>query len=148
MTALLVNPLRRSRVSLVLAVLAAAGLVYDAVVHLHLAADYDAVGGTITQGGLFRLEAVLACLAALAVLLSDHRLAWATAGLTGVAGVAAVLLYRYVDVGAIGPIPNMYEPSWFAEKTHSALAEAAVAALWLLREGLRLKQGFAQRRRN
>jgi hypothetical protein len=35
-----------------------------------------------------------------------------------------VLLYRYVDVPALGPIPSMYEPLWFPEKTLSAVAEA------------------------
>jgi hypothetical protein len=28
------------------------------------------------------------------------------------AGTVAVLVYRYVDVGAFGPIPNMYDPYW------------------------------------
>ena len=133
------NPLQRSRSSLTLAVLTAVGLAYDAKVHLHLAANYDAIGSTITQGALFRIEAVVAILVALAVLVSDHRLVWAAAGLTGLSGVAAVLLYRYVDVGAIGPIPNMYEPGWYAEKTWSAVAEGAVGLLWLVREGLRLQ---------
>jgi hypothetical protein len=132
--------LRRSRTSLVLAVVAAGGLAYDAKVHLHLAPTYDPVGDSITQGGLFRLEAALAIVAAVVVLLSDHRLAWAAAGLTGLAGVGAVLLYRYVDVGSIGPIPNMYEPVWFGEKTHSAYAEGLVAVVWLVREALRLRQ--------
>ena len=125
-----------------LAVVAAAGLAYDAKVHLHLAHVYDPIGGSITQGGLFRIEAGLAIAAALAVLLSDNRLAWAAAGLTGLAGVGAVLLYRYVDVGSIGPIPNMYEPVWFAEKLRSAYAEGAVAMLGLARAMLpRLARG-------
>jgi hypothetical protein len=44
------------------------------------------------------------------------------------------VLYRYVDVGAFGPVPNMYDPFWApAEKTLSAVAEAvaALAALAL-----------------
>src|SRR4051794_5139738 len=127
----------RTRASLALAVVAAAGLVYDAYVHLHLAGDYDAIGSTVTQGLLFRVEAVVALAAGIAVLVSDRRVVWAAAGLTGVAGVAAVLLYRYVDVGAIGPIPNMYEPAWFPEKLRSAYAEGVVAAAWLVREILR-----------
>lgn len=129
--------LRRSRTSLVLAVLAAAGLGYDAKVHLHLAKAYDPIGDSVTQGGLFRLEAALAIVVAVAVLLSDRPLVWAAAGLTGLAGVGAVVLYRYVDVGSIGPIPNMYEPVWFAEKTRSAYAEGLVVVVWLVREGLR-----------
>ena len=136
------NPLARSRLSLVLAVVAAVGLAYDAKVHLQLAPAYDAVGSTITQGALFRVEAVMAVLAAVVVLLSDKRWAWAAAGLTGLGGVVAVVLYRYVDVGAIGPIPNMYEPAWYADKTRSAIAEGAVAVAWLVREA----QRFASRR--
>ena len=148
------SALQRSRSSLALAVLAAVGLAYDAKVHLHLASGYDAVGSTITQGALFRIEAGVAILVALALLVSDHRLVWAAAGLTGLSGVVAVVLYRYVDVGAIGPIPNMYEPVWYAEKTWSAVAEGVVALLWLVREGLRLRGnplsgrvGSARRRR-
>jgi hypothetical protein len=125
--------LRRSRVSLVLAVLTALGLLYDAKVHLQLADDYDAVGSAVTQGALFRVEAIVAIAVAVAVLVTDRWAVWVAAGLTGLAGVGAVLLYRYVDVGAIGPIPNMYEPVWFGEKLRSAYAEGAVAALALLR---------------
>ena len=82
MKRLFTNPLQRSRASLLLAVLAALGLAYDAYVHLHLADTYDGNGDSITQGGLFRVEAVIAILVALAVLASDHRLVWAAAGLT------------------------------------------------------------------
>jgi hypothetical protein len=131
------NPLRRSGASMVLALLAAAGLAYDAYVHLDLAPSFDAIGDTLTQGALFRIEAALAIAAALVVLASDSRLAWAFAGLVGLGGAAAVTLYRYVDVGAIGPIPNMYEPAWYSDKTWSAIAEASVAVLWLVREGVR-----------
>ena len=123
--------------SLALAVLAAAGLGYDAWVHLHLAGGYDAVGSTVTQGALFRVEALLAVVTGVAVLVSDRRSVWAAAGLTGLAGVAAVVLYRYVDVGAIGPVPDMYEPAWFPDKLRSAYAEGAVALVWLAREVLR-----------
>jgi hypothetical protein len=128
---------RRRVSSLVLAVLAAAGLAYDAYVHLDLAHVYDHNGDTITQGGLFRLEAALAIAAAVVVLLWDNRLAWLVAGTVGLGGLAAVVLYRYVDVGAVGPVPNMYEPLWYGEKTRSAVAEAGVGAVWIVREALR-----------
>jgi hypothetical protein len=134
------NLFSRSWLSLVLALVAATGLGYDAAVHLHLAGSYDVVGSSITQGSLFRVEAVVAALGALAVLLSDNRLIWFAAGLTGLAGVAAVVLYRYVDVGGVGPIPDMYEPVWFPEKIRSAYAEGGVAVVWLVREALRLRR--------
>ena len=134
---MVVSPLSRSRSSLLLAVLAALGLAYDAYVHLDLASVYDGNGDSITQGALFRVEAVVAILVGLAVLASDHRLVWAAAGLTGLGGVALVVLYRYVDVGSFGPVPNMYEPVWYGEKTRSAIAEAGVGVVWVAREALR-----------
>jgi hypothetical protein len=127
----------RSRTSLALAVVAAVGLLYDAWVHLHLAPGYDAIGSTVTQGALFRVEAVVALATGLVVLVSDRRSVWAAAGLTGLAGVVAVVLYRYVDVGAIGPIPNMYEPVWFPDKLQSLYAEAVVVVAWFVRELVR-----------
>jgi hypothetical protein len=135
--------LQRGRLSLLLAVLTVVGLLYDAKVHLHLAGDYDAVGSTVTQGWLFRLEAVVAIGVAVALVVSDHRLVWLAAGATGFAGVVAVLLYRYVDVGSIGPIPNMYEPAWFPEKLHSAYAEGLVVVACAAR-GLVPRRGRAQ----
>jgi hypothetical protein len=47
------------------------------------------------------------------------------------------LLYRYNDIGQLGPIPSMYEPIWYTKKTVAAFAEgaaliAAVLLLWVL----------------
>jgi hypothetical protein len=131
--------MKRTAAVWTLAVLAAAGLAYDAYVHLDLASVYDGNGDTITQGALFRVEAAMAILVGLAVLVSDHRLVWLAAGLTGIGGVALVCLYRYVDVGAIGPLPNMHEAVWYGEKTRSAIAEAGVGVMWLAREALRYR---------
>jgi hypothetical protein len=77
---------------------------------------------------------VLAVVAAVAVLVRPRRYTAALAFLVSGGGTAAVLLYRYVDVGAVGPLPDMYEPLWYPEKTLSAWAEgiAALAALALL----------------
>lgn len=112
---------------LVLRVIAAAGLAVDAYVHADLAAGFDANGAHITQGTLFRLEAGLAALAALLVLVHGRRLAAAFALLVSLSALGAVLLYRYVDVGTLGPLPNMYEAFWYTEKTVSAVAEAVAA---------------------
>jgi hypothetical protein len=109
-----------------LRLLTAAGLAVDAYVHADLAATYDPVTKTISQGDLFRIEAGAAALAALLLVLFGTRpLVWGYALLVAAAGLAAVLLYRYVDVGTVGPLPNMYEPLWYTEKTVSAFAEAA-----------------------
>jgi hypothetical protein len=108
-----------------LALVTAAALAVDAYVHADLAPAYDAVKVDVSQGGLFRAEAAAASLAALLLLVARRRrAAWAFAFLVAAAGIGAVLLYRYVDVGPLGPFPNMYEPVWYPEKTASAVAEA------------------------
>ena len=50
----------------------------------------------------------------------------------GVAASAlvAVLLYRYVDLGSLGPVPDMYENTWQVPgKLLSAYAEGAAVVL-------------------
>jgi hypothetical protein len=112
----------------------AAGLAIDAYVHFHLAPGYDGNGDSISQGDLFRIEAAVAAVTAVLVLVVRHRLVYALAFLVAAGGAAAVLPYRYVDVPAFGPFPEMYEPLWYTEKTVSLIAEAvaAVAAAVLL----------------
>jgi hypothetical protein len=112
-----------------------AGLAIDAFVHLDLASSYDGVKSSVlTQGDLFRAEAALAIIAALALVVRPRRWTAFIVLLVSAGGFAAVLLYQYVNVGAIGPLPNMYDPVSFPEKTLSVWAEgiAAVAALVLL----------------
>lgn len=110
-------------------------LAYDATVHARLA-QQRWVGGTgVTQGQLFALEAAAAAVVAAVLLLSGRRAVWAAAAVVALGGVVAVVVTRYVDVPALGPLPSMYEPSWYGVKTWSALAEAAgglVAATHLL----------------
>lgn len=110
---------------LVLKLVAAAGLVIDAVVHLSLAAEYDAnAGSVLSQGDLFRAESAAALLAVLVLFVARGWLAWVLALLVSATALAAVLVYRYVDVGAIGPLPDMYEPLWFGKKVLATIAEA------------------------
>jgi hypothetical protein len=119
-----------------------AGLAYDVYAHWHLAPNFDGREGngkpvSISQGELFRVEAVLALAALVLVSVVHRRWTALLAFVVAVGGVAAVLVYRYVDVGAVGPLPNMYDPLWYAEKTWSAIAEGAAAlaaALLVLRE--------------
>ncbi len=124
----------RSALRLALAVIAAAGLAIDAWVHFDLASGYDSVKSSVlSQGDLFRVEGVGAIVAGVAVLVRPRRYTAAFAFLVAAGGTAAVLVYAYVNVGAFGPFPNMYDPIWYTEKTLSAWAEgiAAVAALAL-----------------
>ncbi|MEN8651675.1 hypothetical protein ABCR94_13865 [Streptomyces sp. 21So2-11] len=114
-------------------ILAAAGLVVDAYVHAHLADRYDAVAATLSQGTLFRIEAALAALAALLVLAWRRVPADAFAWLVASGGLAALLVYRYANVGELGPLPNIYEPIWSNDKKLVAVAQAVtIAATTLL----------------
>lgn len=105
----------------------------DAVVHLQLALNYQqAEPGGIGQGNLFRIEAVVALAAAISVLVRGSRSAYVAAFLVGASAFGAVMLYRYVDVPPLGPIPSMYEPLWFAGKTLTAVAEAVATGAALV----------------
>jgi hypothetical protein len=120
---------------ILLRVLVAAGLAADAVVHWRFAPDM-APGdggdpGTIAGDDLFRAQAIVAVLAGLLVLAWARRWTYALAFLVAASAVGALLLYYYVDVGQLGPIPAMHDPAWYGEKTISLVGEgiAAVAAL-------------------
>lgn len=127
---------QRSAAQWALTAVVAVALGIDAVVHLRLAGNYQlASPGGIGTGNLFRIAAVLAIGAAVYVVLRGSRAAYGLAFAVALSALAAVVLFRYVAVPAIGPLPAMYEPIWFFEKSLSAVAEAvgAVAAAvgWL-----------------
>lgn len=118
-------------------VLALAALVVAAVIHLRLAPQYqiaapDGIGG----GNLFRLQAVAALLVGVWLAWRGSRLAYAVAALVLFSALAALLLYTYVDVPPIGPIPSMYEPVWFTEKIVTAVAEGVGTLLALVGVGV------------
>lgn len=116
----------RSRyVPWLLRMVTAAALAVDAFVHADLITRYDPNQGTaaISQGGLFRIEAALAAFAALALVISGRRVIWALAVVIAASALGGLLLYRYADPGALGPLPDMYEPLWYPEKTLTAVTE-------------------------
>ncbi|WP_205380437.1 hypothetical protein [Streptomyces sp. MBT27] len=112
---------------------AAAGLAVDAYVHLELAHRYSPIASSIlSEGALFRIEAA-AIFAALLVVFWRHRAGDAFAWLTAAAGLAAILFYRYIDPGSLGPLPDMYEPIWFTSKVWALIGQAiAITALTAL----------------
>lgn len=121
---------RSTIISWTLRVATAAALGIDAAVHWQNASAYDAVTATISQGELFRVEAGLAVAVGLLVLVRPQPSSWVAAVLVGASALAAVLLYRYVDVGSLGPLPNMYENTWQVPgKLLSAYAEGAAVVL-------------------
>jgi hypothetical protein len=103
----------------------------DAYVHLHDAGLFDGDSGTaLTQGTLFRIQASVAVVVAIALLVRPHWLVWTVALLVAASATTAVFLYTNVDVGPLGPLPNMYDPTWaLPGKRASAVAEAAATVL-------------------
>lgn len=121
---------------LFLRIVTAAGLAVSSYIHFALATAYDANVADISQGTLFRVQASVAALAAVLVLVTAHRAVTALALVVSAASLGAVVASVYIDLGAIGPFPNMYEPAWYSDKTISAIAEGistvtAAAALLL-----------------
>jgi hypothetical protein len=115
----------------VLGVVAAAALAVDAYVHLHDAGFYDSVRSSVlSEGTLFRAQAAVSIVVALAVGLRPRRVWWAAALAVLASAAGAVVLYTYVNVGALGPLPDMYEPTWVLPgKLVSAWTEAAGALI-------------------
>jgi hypothetical protein len=95
-----------------LGVATAALLAIDAYVHFDDADLYDiGTGAAITQGSLFRAQASVAVVVAIGLLVRLRWLAWAAAVVVAASATGAVFLYTYVDVGRLGPLPDMYEPT-------------------------------------
>ncbi len=115
---------------LILRLVVVIGLAVDAYVHFHLAGDVGG-SGTLSEGKLFLIQGVVAAVVAVLVLVLPRPLPYAIAFLVAASAFGAVVLYRYVDVGAIGPVPDMYEPVWYTEKVVTTIAEgvATVGAL-------------------
>jgi hypothetical protein len=115
----------RTVVRWVLVAIAVVGLAIDAYTHFKTADNYDGnTTGTVNQGVLFRIEASVAIIAAVALIVRANMLTAAFALLVAGGGLALLLLYRYVAVGKIGPIPDMTEMLWYGQKTSSAVGEA------------------------
>lgn len=131
-----------------LTAVALVGLGIDAYTHLDLASEYDLNRtDVVSQGTLFRIEAVLAIV--VGVLLIFRATLWTALAVVAVAGggLFLVMLYRWVDIGKLGPLPPMYEPVWYPEKSWSAVGEAMAFGSGLLLAGLTWpRRGRASRR--
>jgi hypothetical protein len=120
----------------------AAGLAIDGYVHLDLAGLYAEGGGTVNEGALFRVEAAVALLAAAAVLVIGRRACYLAGLAVAASALAVMLVSRYVDIGPLGPFPDLYDPVWYPEKLLAAFAEGAacVTALAGLIMTIRLRR--------
>ena len=115
----------------VLSVVAAALLAVDAYVHLSDASQYDGFKSSVmSEGTLFRIQGVVAIVVAVALLIWPRILTWVLAILVAGSAAVAVTLYTYVNVGPLGPLPNLYENTWSPPgKVGSAVAETAAAVV-------------------
>ena len=115
-------------VARVLSVVVAALLAVDAYVHLSDASQYDSFKSSVmSEGTLFRIQGVVAIVVAVAVLIWPRRvITWVLSILVAGSAAVAVTLYTYINVGPLGPLPNLYENTWNAPgKVVSAVAETA-----------------------
>jgi hypothetical protein len=116
----------------VLRLVTAAMLAVDAYIHADLAMRYDNNRhATLSQGEVFRIEAGVAAFAALLILVLATRVTWALAFVVAASALGAVQIYAHYDVGRLGPLPDMYEPLWYGEKTRAAVAEAIASGVAL-----------------
>jgi len=123
----------RPRGTRLLRLAAIVGLALSSYVHAHLAARYGPIRtSVVSQKQLFYAEALSAGVLALALALTSPRLLWFAGLLVAAGSLGAVLLYRYFQIPQLGPLPSMYEPIWFTEKSLSAAAEAVAALACLL----------------
>jgi hypothetical protein len=131
----------------VLGVLTAAALAVDAYVHFSDAGSYEAVtSSVVSEATLFRAQAAAAVVIAAVLLVRPRPVAWVLAVLVAGAALGAVLLYTYVDVGALGPLPNLYEPTWqLPGKAASAVAEGIAVVLALAGTAVSLRRRTADR---
>ena len=119
--------------------LLAVALLINAVIHLRLAAPFDAVAGTTaSQGDLFRIQAVSNFAAIAVVVIARRRWADALALVIAAGGAALIVVTALVplDLTAIG-LPVLFEPAYYPDKTSALVAQlvavVAAAALILLR---------------
>jgi glucan phosphoethanolaminetransferase (alkaline phosphatase superfamily) len=127
----------------VLAAVTAVLLAVDAYVHLKYASQYDSFKSSVmSEGTLFRIQAVVAIVVAAAVLIWPRVITWVLTLLVAGSAAVAVVLYTYVDVGALGPLPNLYENTWQPPgKVPSAVAETAAALVAIVALVLTVRAG-------
>jgi hypothetical protein len=124
--------------------IAIAGLVIDAYVHLDLASTYSEAQATINEGVLFRAEAALALITVIALTISRRRLPFVLSLAVSASALALILVSRYVNIGPFGPFPDLYDPVWYPEKLWAAGGEAGAAvasAAAILLLGIRSRIG-------
>lgn len=124
---------RSSTGEFVLRLIVVVALAIDAVVHYRLAPGLQqAMPEGIGGGAVFAIQATLAVIAGVYLLLRGSRPAYLVAALVLASAAAAVIMSSYTPTPAVGPIPAFYDPMWYPDKIISAIAEAGGAVLALV----------------
>jgi hypothetical protein len=118
---------------LALRLLAALALVVSAYLHMLLALETGLEGALFTMPQLFVGQAAAAALAGGLLMVRDHELFWLPALAVAVASTVPLLASVYFPLPAIGPLPPINEPVWYAEKVLSLAVAASVPILWMIR---------------
>ena len=109
--------------------LTGAGLIVNAVIHLQLAATFDAVTGSLlSQGDLFRIQAVAGILITVALVIARRAWVAAIAAVIAIGGLGMLVLTTLMplDLTALG-LPAIFEPVWYSDKVIAALAQGIAA---------------------
>lgn len=134
-----VAPVGVTHATIAMRVLVAVPLAVSAWLHYDLAAGPMAAGGKLTLAGLFIGQAIVAGLITLWVLVRGDRLSLLAAAVVAIASFGALILTTYLKVPSIGPLPGVYDPSWYSDKTIAALS-AGLAGLAALAALLRVRR--------
>ena len=108
----------------------AAGLIVNAIIHLSLAGPYDGNPGTLlSQGALFRIQAVAGLLAGTLVLIRPRLATALVAVVIALAGLASLLVtvVTPLDLTPVGG-PFIFEPAWYKDKIISTAAQLVAIA--------------------
>ena len=108
----------------------AVGLIVNAIIHLTLAGSYDGNPGTLlSQGALFRIQAVAGLLAGTLVLIRPRPATALLAVVIALAGLASLLVtvVTPLDLTPVGG-PFIFEPAWYKDKIISTAAQLVAIA--------------------
>ncbi|WP_042429051.1 hypothetical protein [Streptacidiphilus anmyonensis] len=104
-------------------ILAAVGLAVDGAVHAYLAGHYALSAPGISIGTWFRVEAVVAGLAALLVIALRRLVSDLLGWLTAAVGLIGLIVYQFAGLYEASPFVDLNELLWTAERTLSLPAQ-------------------------
>jgi len=133
---------------IIVVIITAAALVLNAVIHFELASIYDAIpGALLSQGALFRIQAVVGIVIAVMLMISVKvgRIALSTAvvaAIVAAGGFALVVTTTLIplDLTAIG-LPYLFEPIWFSDKIMTVVVQAVALVTALAAAALAPRRG-------